>query len=105
MKAVSKDKLPALLEELAKEGTVYVPCSSGDMSKFVPWAKDVEVDLEHNPTLSPKEVLFPQTEVIYNYKFGDENTVEVPPLAAKSSLSSGRALVTSRPSCVLMRFF
>jgi sulfhydrogenase subunit beta (sulfur reductase) len=79
MKAVSKEKLPALLEELAKEGTVYVPSSSGDMSRFVPWTKDVKVDLEHNTTLSPKEVLFPQTEVIYNYKFGDENTVEIPP--------------------------
>jgi sulfhydrogenase subunit beta (sulfur reductase) len=89
MKAVSKDKLPALLEELAKEGTVFVPCSSGDMSRFVPWTKDIEVDLEHNTTLSPKEVLFPQTEVIYNYKFGEENTVEIPPPGSEKLIVFG----------------
>ena len=78
MKAVPKDKLPALLEELSKEGALYVPSQAGDMSRFVPWKSDVKLDLEHNTTMSPKELLFPQTEVIYNYKFGEENTVEPP---------------------------
>ena len=78
MKAVPKDKLPALLEELSKEGALYVPSQAGDMSRFVPWKSDVKLDLEHNTTKSPKELLFPQTEVLYNYKFGEENTVEPP---------------------------
>jgi ferredoxin len=78
MKAVSKEKLPALLEQLAKEGALYVPSSAGDMSRFVPWKSDVQVDLEHNTTMSPKEILFPQTELLYSYKFGEESTVEPP---------------------------
>lgn len=106
MKAVSKEKLPALLEELAKEGTLYVPSSAtGDMSRFVPWKSDVQVDLEHNTTMSPKDVLFPQTEVLYNYKFGRKTLRSLHPLAARRSLSSGCAPVMSRLSGVWMRFF
>jgi sulfhydrogenase subunit beta (sulfur reductase) len=90
MKAVSKDKLPALLEELAKEGTLYVPSSAtGDMSRFVPWKSDVQVDLEHNTTMSPKDVLFPQTEVLYNYKFGEENTAEPSPPGSEKIIVFG----------------
>jgi len=80
MKAVPKEKLSTLLEALSKEGTVYVPSQSETMSRFVPWKSGVKVDLEHNTVMSPKEILFPQTEVLYRYKFGEENTVEpVPP--------------------------
>ncbi len=81
MKAVVKEKLSALLDELSKEGTVYVPSSDReDMSRFVPWDSGVQIDLEHNTTMPLKEFLFPQTEVIYNYKFGEEeDTVETLP--------------------------
>lgn len=79
MKAVKKTNISGLLNVLSKEGTVYIPAEDEDATKYVPWQSDVKPALEHNAIFSPKGVLFPQTETMYKYQFGAENSAAPAP--------------------------
>ncbi len=67
MKVVKKDKLKTLLDSFAKEARTFAPVNANGVIKFLPWKGEGEVDLRENALLPPKDLLFPQTEVMYRY--------------------------------------
>lgn len=68
MLVVQKTKLSDILKTLAKDYTVLIPAKKDDTSGFVPYEDEVEIILDENVTLSPKEFYFPQTEKMYKIK-------------------------------------
>ena len=74
---LKKKDLEKALEILATHGKVLVPGEENEVSKFVVWEKGMDVDLtKDNTLLPPKDILFPNTEKMYNYKMGKEPKVE-----------------------------
>ena len=84
---LKKEKLSSLLDMLASQASVYVPStvpadekegSAGAQTCFAPYQTGSSVDFgSANTNLSPKEVLFPQTETLYSYsKLGEDITLE-----------------------------
>lgn len=67
MKIVKKDKLKTLLDGFAKDAQTFAPVKVNDTLKFLPWDGSGEVDLSENALIPPKDLLFPQTEVMYKY--------------------------------------
>lgn len=80
MQIIKKEKLSEFLKQLAQQGQVWVPHLVDGISRFVPWEAGMEPYLEQNTTVSPKEVLFPQSEVLYTYR-GEGKDVEITPPA------------------------
>lgn len=68
MLVVLKTKLNDILNTLAQEYKVLVPAKIDDTSKFIPYEGDVDILLDGNVKLSPKDVFFPQTEKMYKMK-------------------------------------
>lgn len=68
MKTISKAKLPELLEELTKEYKVLVPAHVEGVSRFTTYQPGLELALEENVTMPPKDIFFPQTEKMYKFK-------------------------------------
>lgn len=73
MKALKKEKVNELLQLLATEGQLLTPQLVDGKTKFAVWNKEARVSLEKNTMLSPKEILFHQTEIMYNYKADNLN--------------------------------
>ncbi|MGI6106250.1 MAG: 4Fe-4S dicluster domain-containing protein [Raoultibacter sp.] len=75
---LAKEKLSALLDELAKEKTVYVPSEHDGQTMFAPYQPASNVSFGGAKTdVSPKETLFPQTETLYTYeKLGEDVTIK-----------------------------
>lgn len=71
MKILSKDKLETILDKLAQGAEVFVPMSKGNNSGFYSW-KTRNPETEQlmlnalNVYLSPKNIVFPQTEKMYS---------------------------------------
>jgi ferredoxin len=68
MKTILKTKLPELLEKLANEYKLFVPAKLEGVSKFALYEKDMELALEDNVLMPPKDIFFPQTEKMYKFK-------------------------------------
>lgn len=68
MKTILKTKLPEVFEQFAKEYKVLVPAKLEGVSKFAPYHKDMELALEENVVMPPKDIFFPQTEKMYKFK-------------------------------------
>lgn len=68
MKVINKAKLPQALDLLSKDFRVLVPAKADAVTKFQPWEAGVELFLDENTLLPPKDALFPQTEKMYKYK-------------------------------------
>jgi len=75
---LKKDKLSGLLDMLASNATVYVPTIVDEQSCFAPYEAGSTVTFGTAKTgISPKEMLFPQTETLYTYsKQGEDVTIE-----------------------------
>ncbi|KAB2954565.1 4Fe-4S ferredoxin [Heliorestis acidaminivorans] len=67
MKAFPKAKLQEVLKTLASKGTLYVPALVDETHRYYPYRADIQVSLEQNSAISPKEIFFPSTEKIYNF--------------------------------------
>ncbi len=67
MKAIAKSKVTQLLDSLAGKARVMAPAKADDVTKFVPWGQGVELVLDQNTLLPPKDILFPQMEKMYKY--------------------------------------
>jgi len=74
MKAINKSQIEELIQALAAEGQVFVPQELNGNTKYAPWQKGVQVILDKNVLLSPKDILFPQTEAMYSYVADNLNT-------------------------------
>lgn len=69
---LKKSDLAGALKILAADASVFVPGEVEGIKKFVLWDGESEVDLQGaNTQLPPKDILFPCTEKMYNYKMGD----------------------------------
>jgi ferredoxin len=72
VKILAKDKVEALLDKIAQQAAVFVPLAVEQGSGFYPWNdehKDKPLLLDAlNVYTSPKYVLFPQTERMYDLK-------------------------------------
>ncbi len=73
MKILAKDKVEALLDKLSQEALVFAPMSGEKSSGFFPWneeskAKESLLLEALNVYVSPKHVLLPQTERMYDIK-------------------------------------
>jgi ferredoxin len=67
MKAINSTRIPELLDALANKSTVFAPMQYGKDVYFRPWHPGAKVQWQQNSLLSPKDLLFPQTEMIYQY--------------------------------------
>lgn len=67
MKSLKKTSLPQFLEALSSKSLVYAPVEVDGVSRFAPWEKEAQLDLEQNTLLPPKGLFFPQTEDLYGY--------------------------------------
>ena len=68
MKTISKAKLPELLEQLSQGYKVLVPAQVEGVSRFTIYQQGLELALEENVTMPPKDIFFPQTEKMYKFK-------------------------------------
>lgn len=73
MKIINKSSLQALLDKLAQQTEVYVPMGRGNTSGFYSWKsydeKSDQLMLDSlNVYISPKSLVFPQTEKMYSLK-------------------------------------
>lgn len=65
------------LAALTQYGKVLVPGKSDGVSKFMPYVKGVEIDLNMvNTALPPKDALFPQTQKMYCFTTGSSASIE-----------------------------
>ena len=80
-KILDKERIPRLIDGLIEEYAVYAPVKKGKIYRFAEISSGEEAYLElHNTKLPPKEVFFPQTEVLFTYEKGaeGEELVEAP---------------------------
>jgi len=75
-----KDRLAALLAELAKQAQVYVPKNVDGVTKFAPYYSSDPICFDQvNTVLPPKDVLFPQTQSMYRYGIDSTGTMFIDP--------------------------
>ncbi len=66
MYRILKSEYSALCARLAETMDVFAPVKSGNKTNFALWTQDTQVDLDTLKTVkSPKDVFFPQSEVLY----------------------------------------
>ncbi len=71
MKVLPSDKIKEALNILSGEALVYAPLVRGDVSGYFKWADNPEDDLALdllNTYMSPKNVVMPQTEKMYDFE-------------------------------------
>lgn len=90
---MKKENLQPLLDQLASSKTVFVPSVRDEQTCFDVYQPGTEVNFGGSRTdLSPKEALFPQTEVIYSYsKLGEDVTIEEPVISIDQVLFGVRS--------------
>ena len=74
MKAILKDKLQLLYDEISKKCGLYLPVKEKGVVNFKKYEQDVEVDIESLQTVkSAKDFFFPQTEDMVAFKTQGKN--------------------------------
>jgi len=70
-KIIEKSRIPAIIEELSKEYEVFAPVEKKGIVIFERVSSGSETCLGfQNTKTSPKEVFFPQTEILFTYRVG-----------------------------------
>jgi len=64
---IKKNELPALLATLSEHYRVYAPVAKGDDTFFETLTPESKLNMGASPKKPVKEILFPQTEELYNY--------------------------------------
>jgi len=64
-----KEKLTDFLENLKKKYRIYVPCQDGDAVLFQPFDGEKPLCLDRPATVSPKSVIFPQTDILFSFDY------------------------------------
>jgi len=96
-KVIKKDELPNALKALKKNYRVLVPVKEKDFYRFEPLENEEKVDLNFtNTRLSPKSLLFPQSERMFNYSL-DETTEDAHIVKQSQKDYSPTAVVGIRP--------
>jgi ferredoxin len=82
MKVISKNQLPQALDILAAASRVLAPMQIEGVTRFAPWGQAGESALGVGNTLiPPKDVLFPQSEKLFQYQVTGEGA-EIEPVSA-----------------------
>ena len=68
-KYISQDKLGKWLDELSQQMQVLAPVQEGEAVVFRPYQTGTEIRLEGQPTLPPKEAVFPASEELFAYTY------------------------------------
>ncbi|MFP4213956.1 MAG: 4Fe-4S dicluster domain-containing protein [Desulfohalobiaceae bacterium] len=68
LKFLPKDKLYAWLEELSKDSRVFAPVHEQGSLVFRPFDPQTEIELEQQPTLPPKHIVFPCSETLLDFR-------------------------------------
>jgi sulfhydrogenase subunit beta (sulfur reductase) len=89
-KAMQREKLPQLLDVLARDHEVIAP-TSGLSYEAIASGTEMQVS-DETPNKSPKEFFFPAREVLLDYFLGDSVVVEPPP-----SLDGAPRVLFTRP--------
>ncbi|HOV90827.1 MAG TPA: 4Fe-4S dicluster domain-containing protein [Syntrophorhabdaceae bacterium] len=76
---LKKENLKAFLKELSGKYVVYTPIAEDDIVSFKPFTEGKDICLDRPANLSPKSVIFPQCETLFNYTFSkkEENPDKV----------------------------
>lgn len=69
---IKKNELAALLADLSKNYRVYAPVVKGDDTFFEVISPESELSLGASPKKPVKEILFPQSEELFNYSVDNE---------------------------------
>lgn len=85
MKTITKARIPELLERLTSNYKVLVPANIEGVSRFTTYQKGLDLALEENVTMPPKDIFFPQTEKMYKFK-SDKKSLEIEEIQAQEDL-------------------
>ncbi len=74
-KILDKKNTQKFFDEIGKKCRIWGPVQQGDQFKFAPVSKASDMDLEGfgNTTLSPKEIFFPQSEIMLSFRRSGED--------------------------------
>lgn len=91
MYCISKENLPALLEEISKAQDLFVPAKVSGKTNYALYTAETEVDLDTLKTVkSGKDLFFPQSETLYTcYKDGKKISIEPQKLRDESFVVFG----------------
>jgi sulfhydrogenase subunit beta (sulfur reductase) len=93
----SKEEWVATLESLRQAYTIFVPVKDGDFHTFKSFEEGKRPDFEFmNTRLSPKSLVYPQSERMFEYKM-DENNPKANILKESPKGYSPQAIVGIRP--------
>jgi ferredoxin len=67
-----KDKINGFLEALGKDSLVYMPVLEGDTIIFRPFSPEKNLCLDRPANSPPKSVIFPQSDVLFSYRYEKE---------------------------------
>jgi len=102
-KYISQDKLGKWLDELSQQMRVLAPVQEGEAVVFRPYEAGTEIRLEGQPTLPPKEAVFPASEELFAYTYRKDpedparTDVEIGPrTTSKDTGFRGKALRVQR---------
>ena len=106
-KIMNKNRLPSFIDELIREHRVFAPVKTNSFFRFkeISQGKDARLDYQ-NTKQPPKEVFFPQTEILFTYKMGEKGVEleDAPPMSEKRVLFGVRPC-DARALVFLDRFF
>jgi sulfhydrogenase subunit beta (sulfur reductase) len=90
-KTIHKKEIANFLDDMIKDYEVFAPVRRESLVRFDKIKQGREVLLDSgNPKISPKGILFPQSEILFNYRSeGDTVAIEVPSNEEKPYLIFG----------------
>jgi len=95
--------LPEFIEYLQKTYFVFAPVKSGTETEFKQITSFTEIDQSRlNTTISPKEIFFPRSEVLFTY---DEDGIKTPPKREKPAALWGMRACDTRSMRILNDVF
>jgi sulfhydrogenase subunit beta (sulfur reductase) len=106
-KVIEKNKMHGLIEEWTKEYHVFAPVKNESVTSFkrVFSGNETSLDLD-NTKMPPKEVLFPQNEILFAYKVGKKGVeIEEATAPERELVLLGVRPCDARGFVLLERFF
>jgi len=106
-KVIEKSKIPILIQELTKEHEVFAPVKKKSLVSFERVSSGNEAYLDfQNTKKPPKEVFFPQTEILFTYRVGKKGVeIEEAPALRRKVVLLGVRPCDARGFVLLDKFF
>jgi len=106
-KTVEKNKIHILIKELSKEHEVFAPVRKKNRVSFERVSSGDEICLEfQNTKKSPKEILLPQTEILFTFRTGKKGVeIDESPATRKKMVLLGVRPCDARSFVLIDKFF